>query len=426
MPDSTRVDTKVYPRPDFPQQGWINKATGTLFEQASGFQVPPYEQLWASYRMPDELATVSNTGKRQLQWYTDFPQQGWIDKVPGNLYEAFFWPAIETSSDFSYRMLERFNRRTSQGDWAEELDWINAALAIFDPALYQPNVQLAKSEWTRDRKTDRIYIKQDQPRFDSWAALNLWETWYFTGPDSQMRSFRTAPPDKKRYWTSDDQDKGWLFSGIPAVFDPALFAAVQQQLLAFRSLGGYKRILSDAPTTDWISATFVAFDAALWPGVDQLVKVYRTIPRIQKFPVDQQKIDWINVLNLWEVPYFAGIESQAKSFLADRRLPWKSFIIQDEPSQAWIQFSIPPPYSAAMYPALEQLFKSLRGGKELGKISILTDYPEFGWITAIVPSVSSERIVERRILALNRNIHLYKVDKDRRTLIKSTTRKYFV
>ena len=242
----------VFPRTDFPQWGWLRTATGTLFEASSGWQVPPYEALWASYRTP-HWTTAARSRERQLL-YTDFPQHGWLITGANQLPEAVRWPAIATGSAFSYRTPDRDNQ--PRGEW---------------------------SQWVQG--------------------------------------------------------------------------------------------IEDA-----------AFNAAFYASIEQLVRSLRSTERHLWIPASQPNTDWRNALNLWEVPYFTGIGDQSRAFLANRRTPWKHFQQHDQPSQDWIFSGLPPPYSAAMYAALEQALRSSRWGKELTRVSVWTDVPQFGWITPSIPA----------------------------------------
>src|SRR3990172_5697635 len=109
-----------HPRTDFPQNGWLYKATvdgatNDLYETTTDYGWYTQTQT-QSFRVDERTTGYGPCAKRTQQFYTDFPQQGWIDKVPGELWEAWYWPAIEASLDSSYRAeSKRYTRPL--GDW---------------------------------------------------------------------------------------------------------------------------------------------------------------------------------------------------------------------------------------------------------------------------------------------------------------------
>jgi len=485
VPDSTRVDEKVYPRPEYPDVGWIAKATTALYEAYTGDGW--YGETQSFRMLPEKYTRPINEWGGDIDWIS-----------PAAVFDDIFWPAISEIESFRSRELPGDKSRVR--DDLVDFGWINAILG-FNPAVYPPNIQLATSEWVRDRKTDRIYLTV-HPRQLSFG-VGFWEVWYQPAANDEAKSFKSYSRNKlvfrdtpnvdwiasilavfdpalyaairqlpdspqavkelarfilpgypdnpwlfkvndsiyasfypglaqllqtkqtgiRQYWTSIKTDDAWIFSAIP-LFNSAFWPSIDQLVKVYRTLPrilklpvdqqklewlntlnlwevpyfagidfqrhGFgtpkrrSRLVQDQDRFDWISA-ILGFNASLWPGIEQLIRVYRTTQRIQKFPVDQQKIDWIRALNLWEVPYFTGTASQTKSFLADKRSPEKHFLVQDQFGQGWIGFSVPAPYTPAMHGAIVELLNSFRGGKEYGKVSVLTDYPEFGWITVYVP-----------------------------------------
>ena len=282
----------VFPRTDFPQWGWLRTATGTLFEASSGWQVPPYEALWASYRTP-HWTTAARSRERQLL-YTDFPQHGWLITGANQLPEAVRWPAMAFQSA-AFRLRERLDTHRIPAEWTQ---WIRG-IEAFNAA--------------------------------TWPAIATGSAF----------SYRT--PDR------DNQPRGEWSQWVQGIED-------------------------------------AAFNAAFYASIEQLVRSLRSTERHLWIPASQPNTDWRNALNLWEVPYFTGIGDQSRAFLANRRTPWKHFQQHDQPSQDWIFSGLPPPYSAAMYAALEQALRSSRWGKELTRVSVWTDVPQFGWITPSIPA----------------------------------------
>ena len=268
------------------EPGWINKATGVLFEARDDYA---YYQETQTFRACSRLEAQ----RRVPPLYTDFPQQGWLDTAPDSLwdpsryapvaaetysfrtparqpdrhrvwtdepelswlrdvlglYQASFYPAIGGLDD-QYRMPpERLTRPIL--DSGQGTDWIGATLAAaFDPAIQGWRIP-------GDLYKSRSYWRGDYPGTE-WIAANLPAPGAFD-PAIQwwgIPADRMASEKAWRPWL-DVLDNAWLFTAVPPAFDPA------QQSWCIPSGTYEKRAYwrGDYPGIDWNGATF--FDPAL-------------------------------------------------------------------------------------------------------------------------------------------------------------------
>lgn len=176
---SDRVVRKVFGRTDFPQSGWIGKGSLTLWE---GLLYNPIGSETQSFQM---------VRRKQDRTFLlqDQPVFDWF-YVPVDSILSASWPAIETGSDFSYRMpVEKY--RLPIGDWGGSVDWVSAILTTYDPATLYPGIH----QLTNSPGAYAAIFKFSRPQFkgiDFAAALNLFEAYQFRGIDEQTKSYRLS------------------------------------------------------------------------------------------------------------------------------------------------------------------------------------------------------------------------------------------
>ena len=283
-----------HPRTDFPQMGWLSKATSTFYEPNSGFGWFSETQ---SFR-PDttKLFYGGKSRSNVRQFYQTEPQQGWLNKpVNLNLYEAnrgFGW----FSETQSYRPNENrngyrtrqsavrpFYQTEPQQGWigkpnltlyearggtawfsqtqtwvtpkhpARDLDrWdqndatfdvINFT-AAFDPSLLNWQIPSARIPNHPARDLDRW--DQDDANFD---VVNFAQAFDPAIQDWHIDSARTSQR-LGRFLRDTNTDVAWINQNLPVVFDPAIQDWHIDSARTAKKLGTFLR--ETAPDNSWM------------------------------------------------------------------------------------------------------------------------------------------------------------------------------
>jgi hypothetical protein len=106
---------------------------------------------------------------------------------------------------------------------------------------------------------------------------------------------------------------------------------------------------TDFPQDGWIGANVPApevYDPALYPPIVQLANSFMAAKRKDEFlrKVEQPRMDWLTAqLGLWEVPYFAAIDSQSKTGQGAHGTKEKQhqFFIE-QPQTGWLNTAASP------------------------------------------------------------------------------------
>lgn len=332
-PSSGYVRTRIYPRTDYglwpPQapaaefdpttvvaairqlatsyrtgHSWIrdeSQAVGFVATADVAFDPTPYSGLWAhGSRMP---------GRDRRPRLSESPTP-W---VPVPIFDPQFWPA---TSLYGARSLWRDRRpRFSE----QPTPWV--PVPIFDPQLWSgTHLDGTRSLWRdqRPRLSETPPPVVPVPIFDPlfWPATRIDDT-------------RLRPRD---WWTSDPLQDAWLFTNLPAQFDPQYFPPTIQLAGSFR--------LGQAWTLDLSQALgFVAtpdapaFDPSLFPWVQG--QSFRAPARVQDW--DDHAVVTFGV----PLPYGPQIEQLLAAFRARSHRQW--FTADYAIIGWWVPTFTPPP-----------------------------------------------------------------------------------
>jgi len=304
-----------HPRTDFPQMGWLSKATITFYEPNSGFGWFSETQSY----LPNQNRNGYKTRQRAIRpFYQTEPQQGWLNKpVNPNLYEANTGTAwlAQTATWITPKHPARDLDRWDQDD--TNFDVINFSQA-FNPALQDWHIETVQ---TRKRK----WWTSDPQQFD-WLYQNVLvdpSVFLWTIPDVRTRARNAAIPRG-----SEPQDTSWAFPNLPAVFDPAIQNWLQQ---TDRTAPGLRYRRDTNTDVSWIFQNLTAvFDPATQTW---MLDTTRTGTR-KWWAGDQPQFDWLYQNVLFDPFLYRG------SHPADRMAPnllvrdWQRF--RTDPDLAWI------------------------------------------------------------------------------------------
>ena len=349
MGDSTCVTRKVYPRPDFPQQGWIFKATGDLWEaplyagidaQAEYSIRTPRRQdrrpLWswtddlgwysANFVVfdPAQLSWVvpgDQTPKRRLYWSSDPPKISWL--VPPVIYHEEFW----APNEWTHTHLRPPKRKQWTSD-PLELSWLVPSV-IYHEEFWPPNES---------------------------AHEHLW-------------------PRKRRQWTSDPIELSWLFQ--ETLFDAAIWPSIEQLARSYELRWRHGRPWISDPDVGWLFTNLPPFDPSL---VNWLVLGDQTSRR-RGFP-DQLFSRWGGGAAILDVGVVhPALHQLLQSLRASARTnqDWRRLLT--EPLPAWI-FSTLPVFDPAI---LSWAIPDVRMSRKQGRPVWWVFDPDVGWITVNVP-----------------------------------------
>ena len=362
-----------HPRTDVPQDGWRYKATvsgaaNDLYEANVDFGWFTPTQC---FRVQEWFYRAKSTNRDTRQFYTDFPQQGWVDKVPGNLWEVLYWPAIETGSDFSYRTApEQYTKPL--GEWEQGLEWLTPA-AVFDPVLW-PSIETSRNFSYRPPPERYTRAPEGDAFGTPWSpSLPLVRSWGV--PDLRMNPERYTRPLGE--W---NQDIGWVFQNLPAEFDPSqqdwfvhgdwthrppYWTGDQPQFIApqFSAWG----IPSDrmAPEMDtkpkgsdvvanWLVPS-VIFDPQLGVAISDQLRQTRQTTKRGWYSSDPAQVSWIIPSAIYDPTLWAPLYGEWSGRSRSRR-------IVDLADVSWVFTNLPPAgYDPSLYPPIAQLAEGLRG-----------------------------------------------------------------
>lgn len=202
---SEGVVTVRFPRTDFPQQGWIRKATGSadaLFEAANAYGWYSASQSYRPYERTQNYGAYGNKIRSNRDFYQTEPQQGWIRKPTVNNLTTDFYEAL---TDFgwygatqAYRSYERTQKYGAYGN---------------------------KIRSNRD-----FYQTSPNQGWQAKPVLSLYEAYTGFGWYKPTQDFRSTDKlikygkrtlNQHPYYQTSPLDFGW-YPTIPIAFDPAV------------------------------------------------------------------------------------------------------------------------------------------------------------------------------------------------------------
>lgn len=354
QPDCFRVAERKQQRErrllytDFPQQGWIRKPTGNLFE---------YRQR--SWHVPTVLTPDGARLREKRLHYADFQQQGWIQKPTGNLFEyrerSWHVPSERTGTKKQYWL-----------DTNQQPAWIYAGSlgATYNPSVNDWNTETSRTgpslKWMGDTNTSLPFgsvpgidgdwhidtVRASSPTRSSWYATQPLDGWWaaaFTG------TFDPSTFPWSNYGYGDrpfldqslfqDAAKGQARGGFgggeaPAPFDPSVVNwTVDSGVPAKRQSPSYWRNALKA------SQSFGLLDVRpLQPSFDQLGYSSRMRGRNIRPNISDDLFGWVwanlpTVFDASLLPHVSDDRTRDRYQKAPRL---------DQFSQAWIAQNLPP------------------------------------------------------------------------------------
>jgi hypothetical protein len=194
----------------------------------------------------------------------------------------------------------------------------------------------------------RRWDRTSQPQ-TGWIGAVPWPA-----VEAQTRTFRT--PVRPGRFPVDQPNTDWI--RVSAPFDVQLYAAIASQTASFRTRESLYRFDWRQEWGQWMPILpHTILDPVLWPAIAQLVGE-RTPPRAQDWPRGQTWNQWVSPV---PVPIFDPLFWPAIAQLIGERTParsqdWQRAATWEQPAPA--PDVVFPPYTAADYPALDQLLRS--------------------------------------------------------------------
>ena len=361
-----------HPRTDFPQMGWLSKATLTFYEPNDGFGWWSETQ---SFR-PNENPLGYRTRQRSPRvFYQTEPQQGWLNKpVNLNLYEAntgFGW--------FSETHSFRPNERTiGSGAWRGPR---HAFYQTKPSEVYDPSV-LARlhTSWSIPSERTRAHAARDLDRWDQDDANFDVITFTTFDPAQQEWHIETVKTRTRKWWSSDPQPFDWLYQNV--LVDPSVFlwtmpdvrtrarnAAIPRGSEPQDTSWVYQNLplVFDPATQTWMADTTSTRTRKWWssdphPQFDWLYQNVLVDPSLYSWSIDSQwkpnrrpwssdphpQFDWLFQNVLFDPLLYRGGHPADRMAQTRLRKEWQTF--RSDPDLAWIVVTL----SIAFDPATQR------------------------------------------------------------------------
>lgn len=187
------VRAQLFPRTDFSQWGWL----GATYQ-------PRTQTAWEG--QPDCFRVAERKQQRERRLlYTDFPQQGWIRKPTGNLFEyrVRHWPVLSELTHPKKRYWPDTNQQPA---------WIygNTFGSPYNPAI---------NDWTTDTIRVTSLFKRTA---DTNTAVPFGSVPGLAG-DWHIDTGRTSGPTRSSWYATQPLDGWWAATFSAGAFDPSTF-----------------------------------------------------------------------------------------------------------------------------------------------------------------------------------------------------------
>lgn len=372
------VVTVRHPRTDFPQQGWIRKATvkGTVndfYEANVGFGWFSQTQ---SYRMPDR--EIRKTRSVLRPYYQTEPQLGPLFKAIGTydtrfeFNKAYGWyPQTqvfivpERASTRRRSQIRPYYQTEPQQGWLDKPivngtvnDFYNASTGFgFFPQTQYPRVDPPARQHPRNlvqwRARSKGFAVSAEETIGIHPGLLDWTNkqtmtpkrkninWRPTEPQGQPLNPNTFDLDRrwpaiaekniprpvpgKKWYTSDPMQFGWVYTNLPAVFDPSLYDWFVHGDMTKPQKNKWRP--TEPAQSTWLEPNQYDTDIR-WPAIAEK-NIPRPVPGKKWYSSDPQQFDWLyqNVLvdpSLydWHIKHY--------------RQPGIKFRTSDPPQLSWL------------------------------------------------------------------------------------------